>query len=779
MEGQYNQEEVQLESQLSAITVATLLTFALILVTVLMGWEMWTLPFFLFSVIVMWFSHISQILPFRYRVPLYIILMDAEFFFYAVHTTSLLDMPVINIIIMFLCLALGSNAGICASAITYFVALIWHFAVLHSFGSQTAPLDWARIAMDVFAVTLMMFATRNVNIRRKRDREKLLAAMRHLEEVNTQTEDFMVNVSHELRTPINAVTGISSTLYKIETDEYKRTELLAVRRAGKRLFRQISDILDYSEIGMNRIKKSEQPYHISSMANDLCRILSESEAKPSVELFVDLDPRTPSLLFGDEGKIMKILWHLSENSIKYTHSGGVFIRISSVPTGYGINLNLLIQDTGVGMDERQLANAFNRFYQVDANRTRKASGIGLGLSVIAGLTKCLGGFLRTESTPGKGTTIQISIPQKVLDATPCISIPEDRQLCVTYFVEARTTYSPILRDFTERIVRDLKRGVTLRAFRTAERRELERLLETQPITHIFTDWYSYNNNKDLFDPLAERISITVVPDPGTSPQIPNIHCMQRPLFSLQIGSILSGEPFKSEGGDKVFVCPMVKALVVDDDEMNLMVAEGMLKGYKMDVDLALSGKAAIEKCRTQDYDIVFLDHMMPEMDGVECLHRLRKLNSHAQKEMLIVALTANAVSGAREMFLQEGFDAFIPKPIEPISFARVLRKVLPASKIVLVDEQNSSSASEKSLSSAVDMSVLQNQNMYTQLLEKLCASLEELDPALSASLFAQVAPYAPDEKVRDLLSKASQKASGFDFESALSDVRSVLEGGRS
>ncbi len=765
------QEDVQLESQLSAVTVATFLTIALILVTVFMGWELWTVPFFLASIIIMWVSHITQVLPIRYRIPLYVFLMDAEFFYYSVHSTSLFDMPIIIIIVMFLCLALSSNAGICISASIYLASMLWHFFVLHSFTLETAPLDWARIVMDIFAVILMMFSTRNINVRRKKDRQKLIAALEHLEEVNAQTEDFMVNVSHELRTPINAVTGISSTLYKIENDEYKRTELMAIRRAGKRLFRQISDILDYSEIGMNRIKKSEQPYRIASLANDLARLIADGESRPSVEIFIDLDPRTPSVMFGDEGKIMKILWHLAENAIKYTQSGGVFIKITATPTEYGVNLNLVVEDTGCGMDEQQLTNAFQRLYQVDANRTRKTAGIGLGLSVISGLAKALGGFSRAESTPGKGTTIQISIPQKVIDSTPCISIPDDLQLFVAYFVHMDENDNPMIREYTERIIRDLKRGVPLRTFRTAERGELERLVNTQPMTHVFADWQSYKENEDLFTVLAKRLIVTVVPELGSSPQIPNVHCMSRPLFSLQIGLILSGQPFNTEQRDQVFVCPKVRALVVDDDEMNLMVADGVLKGYQMQVTLALSGKEAIELCRQQDFDIVFLDHMMPEMDGVECLHRMRRLNNHTQKDMVIVALTANAVSGAREMFLQEGFDAFIAKPIETISFARVLRKILPPSAIVFVEEgTGTSSSSSQSFQSA------SSRKDFYKALRTLCSALERLEPGESGSCFVQAISLSPDEKIRDVLSKASQKASDFNFSEALEDVRSLLEG---
>ena len=159
----------------------------------------------------------------------------------------------------------------------------------------------------------------------------------------------------------------------------------------------------------------------------------------------------------------------------------------------------------------------------------------------------------------------------------------------------------------------------------------------------------------------------------------------KPLYGIPVTRIMNGEQLYVDeedfrkAGKPVF--DGVRALVVDDEPMNLVVATGLFSDYKMITDTADSGRKAIEKFRGEDYDVIFMDHMMPGMDGVEAMHRLREAAAELKKTVVIVALTANAVSGAREMFLREGFDGFIAKPIDIGDFERGLKRVLPAGMV--------------------------------------------------------------------------------------------------
>ena len=214
--------------------------------------------------------------------------------------------------------------------------------------------------------------------------------------------------------------------------------------------------------------------------------------------------------------------------------------------------------------------------------------------------------------------------------------------------------------------------------------EIRDLTDQKMLTHLFTGQPEYMTNPDFFEELSEVCQIIVIT--GNDMRLPrgsSVRQIRMPISGFSIVQALRDDQ-QARDNAEIFgmgrmYCPGVRALVVDDENMNLVVAKGILRDYKISVDTALSGAEAIEKCSSSDYDIIFMDHMMPDMDGIEAAKRIRRLST--EKKQVIVALTANAVSGAREMFLSEGFDEFISKPIELTVLERVLRKVLSASSI--------------------------------------------------------------------------------------------------
>jgi CheY-like chemotaxis protein len=231
-------------------------------------------------------------------------------------------------------------------------------------------------------------------------------------------------------------------------------------------------------------------------------------------------------------------------------------------------------------------------------------------------------------------------------------------------------------------------GLSLIFYNTTTVIELNRFLESHSVTHLFVGSREYRENKEYIDHLAAGIAVAVFADPAEREAIsPSVIPLQKPFYSAQIASFINNTDIENASGIERgrMVCPGLCVLVVDDEPMNLLVARGIFETYEMKVDTAPGGWEAIEACEEKDYDVIFMDHMMPQMDGVEAAKRIRRLST--EKKQVIVALTANAVSGAREMFLSEGFDEFISKPIELTVLERVLRKVLPASSINYVMEE--------------------------------------------------------------------------------------------
>lgn len=779
METKLKQDEELLAAHLAAISVASFMFLGLIAETLVMGWESWAVPFLLVAIGVMIFCHFTRIVPLKIRPPLYVLICLGAFFFYGVHPDSLFDVPIIAIIMQSVFMMLDSERAVYAGAAVYALVLAWHFFILNTIGAISGPLEISRLSMDIISVLVATLSTKNVIYRRRKSKKSVQAAVDSLKEMNRQTEDFMANVSHELRTPINAVTGISESLLKKEDDGQKRSELLAIKRAGHRLYGQISDILDYTEIGMKKLRISESPYSIVSCINDVISDLRDFDYKPSVELVLDIDIKIPAMMLGDEVKIKKMLRHLIENSLKFTQEGGVYVKLSTLRRDYGANLQISVCDTGLGMNDEQLSKVFGKLYQVDSDRTRRSSGIGLGLTVTSGLVRSMGGFIRIESEIGKGTEVNISIPQKVSDATPCMSISSERSLCVAYYFRTDKFANPMVREYYERMISTIQMSMQGTLIRAPDLEGLKRICQTYPMTHLFTSDVEYGEDKEFFDGLTSRMTVAVIVGRNfEGNRLGGIPIIKKPLFSVPIVNILNGE-YISEDGDapQHFVCPGLKALVVDDDEMNLMVAEGVLRDYQMDVTLALSGREAVELCQKQNFDLVFLDHMMPEMDGVECLHRLRKLNGHAEKEMTAIALTANAASGAREFFLGEGFDEFISKPIEMMMFERALRHALPVSKVQYTSEPaggpvSSPPGQQTGGSFGKDIEGLD----YGQLLRALRDSLDTLEADRATLVLRKLDGLRHgDKSVEELLPGAYEAVEQFEFDGLKERVSAILE----
>ena len=502
----------------------------------------------------------------------------------------------------------------------------------------------------------------------------------------------MTNVSHEFRTPINAVTGMSDVMLRNEENAEKRKDLIAIQQAGHRLFAQISDILDYTELDTGRLKVSDEPYMISSTINDLITEMRFMENQSDLELVFDVDPLVPSMMVGDEGKIKKIIRHLVDNAYKFTKTGGVYIQVYTLQKDYGVNLCISVTDTGIGIENAQLDKLYEKFYQADASRSRRAGGMGLGLSIVYGMVQELGGFMHLTGTPGKGTFVHISIPQAVTDSTPCMLVEKNERTCIAAYTQPKKYASPAVREFYDLAIEHLRSGLGVGLHKATTLGELQKLQDAYSLTHIYIGREEYEENPDYFEKLGETLCVIVIAKQDFTPRTDSrIIVTSKPFNGFPLTNIL-------QNGTKVYmrdvffaekrmICPNLRALVVDDDEMNLLVASGIMRDYQMDVTTALSGMEAIALCEESSFDIIFLDHMMPEMDGVETMHRLRNLVRYSDESVVIVALTANAVSGAREMFLQEGFDEFVAKPIEATAFERVLRKVLPASAIQFVAKE--------------------------------------------------------------------------------------------
>ena len=561
-----------------------------------------------------------------------------------------------------------------------------------------------------------------------------------METVGKQNAVFLSNVSHELRTPINMVIGISEVALEKDISPDIREDMTSIKRAGKRLSNQINNMLDYTEIVEGTLLPTKKEYTITSVLNDVITMAALQSNCPHLEIVFDIDPKVPAVLIGDAEKISHVLKILVENSLKFTEEGGINVRIGYREESYGINLIIDIRDTGVGMTDSQMQQMYDDFYQADSGSSRFAGGLGLGLPIARGLLNAMGGFIHFDSKKQQGLQAHIVIPQGVVDKRPCIVLDHPDQVCVACYFRPERYSCDEVRGYYDGLIRSLLLGLGIQGYQTHNFEGLLKLQRSYQLTHVFIAQSEYEDDPAYYEELANTLRVVVIADREFNLENSSLLIMHKPFSALSVANLLNGEQRArnfledQSAGRKPFACPGVRALAVDDEEMNLVVAKGVLGSYGMEVDTCLSGKEAVTRCSSTFYDIVFLDHMMPGFDGVQTLKSIRELQSGSYQNKPIVALTANTVSGAREMFRREGFTEFIPKPIERTVLERVLLRVLPKSLVQYGEDAVKDHTSEALFESIVqyDEETVKDNMPKEQAALAETETLEEVDFAQDA-----------------------------------------------
>ena len=659
-----------------------------------MDWERWALVVLVFGLVVSWILHIRQSLPDMVRLWIYSLLMMVTFFFYGIHRTSTFDLAAVMIAIMMIFTMTGEKSLVTLCQITFFLTFIYDI-----FGVVIANRSYDRLTISRTFLHIMLVLVSGWIGRKIIDRWRklLIWSDEEVEALRRGTErlnDFLTNISHEIRTPVNAVMGLTGVCLEKEKDPEIRLSLKSVEDAGRRVGEQISDILDYSEIETNKLAVSNEDYMLSSLLNDIIVSIEPMRLK-DLELVIDVDASLPTVMNTDVSKLKRIIWHLIVNGLKYTRDGGVFVRLSGEKRDYGINLQIEVTDTGIGMSEEEVEQVFNDFYQADSGRTRSTSGLGLGLVIVNGFVKSLKGFISIESSPGNGTTVRISIPQKVVDERECMRIKNPERLSLGAWLHIERYDNPQVREFYNSMVKDLVKGLKIEVHRAENAEGFKKLIKGMRFTNILLGQQEYEEEQHFMEDIAREIGVVVVADSDfTLPEDSAVKIIRKPFYCFPMVNILNMDVDKNEEEEGRFTCPGIKALVVDDEPMNLSVALSIFKRYGMTVFTAESGREALDLCIANNYDIVFMDHMMPGMDGVEAMKLISAILAKESRTITMVALTANAVSTAKEMFLNEGFDGFVRKPVDITELERVLKRVIPKSFVRYEKKQETFAAPE-------------------------------------------------------------------------------------
>ena len=678
--------------------VTTIVIFSIILITLnlLLGWEAWPIPILVVFAVSSVIMHIRRSPNARTRIFVYATILLVDMFYYNVNVVTMFDSSLVIVLFILLFSMTGERVIAITFLIVGYFGMIFHLvSVRNTTGLDLSNASVIRAILHFLLVPIAAFLVLHLMKSIRDMRYGYEDNIERLKEQNKSANNFLANVSHEIRTPINAVVGLTGVCVEKENDPDIRRDLHAVVQAGHRVAEQIGNILDYSEIDMSSVHVNEEDYSISTVLHDLVNRI-EPYKTDNVELVIDVDPTLPAILHSDVSKIKKILWHLVFNGLKYTTEGGVYVHLYSDVQAYGINLNIDVSDTGVGMDKEELSRVFESFYQASSGRNRTAGGLGLGMPVVSGFASILGGFVSLDSEEGKGTTVHVCIPQKVTDRNQCMSIENHENLSLGSYLHFERFSNPQVREYYNDMLRNVVRGLRVPLHKVDNLDGLKQLVEHGHLTHLFVGEDEYRENSNYLNELSESMQVVVVADSHfVLPRESKIAILKKPFYCFPVIDVINKGKSSETSKDSVLTCPGAHALVVDDEPLNLTVARGVLKRYDMIVTTAASGPEAIELYENHAYDIVFMDHMMPGMDGIEAVRRIRMLEIDSHKVTPVVALTANATSAARERFSAEGFDGFLSKPIEIVELDRVLKNVIPGHCVFTEKKQEIAEVSDK------------------------------------------------------------------------------------
>lgn len=484
--------------------------------------------------------------------------------------------------------------------------------------------------------------------------------------------DFLANMSHEIRTPMNAIIGMSDmALLGKNLPEREREYILQIKNAGNNLLGLINDILDFSKIESGKMELNETEYEIRQMMYSVSNLVETRIGKKDLKYLVDISPDFPTRLYGDDARIRQVLLNLLGNAIKFTVEGAVSLKLSYRDG----RMYVEVCDTGIGIRKEDMDKLFESFRQVDTRRNRSIEGSGLGLAISRQLVELLGGKLRVESIYEVGSRFFFDIPQKVVDAAPCARRQQEGPCEIGFCVRNDYIKMEILK-ITERL--------HMEAVALTEPLEMAEYLKNKEHWLLVEQWEDYEKLCDcprdgicgrlillcgLYEAPVSRkdgLMFTALNGPVSCMALTDLFDEKNPVDE-KIGEMYSEESEPLTGS----------LLFVDDNEVNLLVAKGLLKNFSLKVDTVKSAKEAYEMLGHEKYDIIFMDHMMPEVDGVEAAHAIRAMEGEYFKKVPIIAFTANAVSGVKEMFLSEGFNDFIAKPLEYEKFVEIIKRWLP------------------------------------------------------------------------------------------------------
>jgi len=492
---------------------------------------------------------------------------------------------------------------------------------------------------------------------------------------------FLANMSHEIRTPLNGIVGFTEILRSTDLNQEQQEFLNIIEKSSENLLNIINNILDLSKIESNKIEIENIIFNSVTEFESAVETYAVAAAEKNIDLNFYMDPTISPKLKGDPTKLKEILINLLSNAIKFTNYGGeISLEIKKVEDDTQNLVYFAVSDNGIGMTKEQQSRIFDAFSQADISVTRKYGGTGLGLTISSQFVELMGGKLELTSAKDQGTTFYFTVPlEEIVSTEPNYTHAFSELTIGKYEQDIPTKLDSYLSKYFSYFGPDVK------YFHSVS--ELKELNDLDLCKNYWIDIDKAKPNMAEAIKNLDKNKVVVIANVTSKSKIESLNLDQnniiyKPVTLTKLKSIFQ---HSIEEGPKVEVATDTiatqfdaKILVTEDNVINQKLISRILQEHGITVDIANNGLESFEKRRNNhDYDLIFMDIQMPVMDGIEATHEI--LDYEEDEEMPhvpIVALTANALKGDRERFMNEGMDEYITKPIETSELLYILNKFL-------------------------------------------------------------------------------------------------------